>query len=403
MAVQQLKTFADIYTAVMEELKIQAGDTTAKNRVKRLVNMAYINEIVPHEKWKWLRGYTDLTAEPKFETGTVSVTEDSTTVTLSSAPTVSKKGYLFSVSGYNEIYRIAQHTASSTTVVLETPYTGETNTAASFSLWTDKIALPSDCREVVKLWHDFDTQPMEGLGLQQFRAVVTSQPKQEGRPLYHSLSDSADPNTYQTIGTLPALSTRASSGLVKTLVFAADVSALLSVGDYIEVSGSSVYSYNGRFKVSSVSTSTFTYTGMVPLDSSAAADASLVVKLQSNEGAEEMYKELLYYPSLNTSRTTLHLDYIRDVRGMEDDTDEPLLPLEDRITLFYLANHYAWSSIGRNPEEAKRNWDLYQMKLMKMSGRVDDSTDFPQIVPSKIYLESKRRGRSRRNKWRQDR
>ena len=112
MAAYQLKDFQDIYTAVMEELKLQMSDTTSLNRVKRMVNVMYLDEVVPAARWWWLYGNTTVTHKAYYGTGTASVTPNSTTVTLSIAPTTSVgesgsfAGYLFSIDGtLSELFR----------------------------------------------------------------------------------------------------------------------------------------------------------------------------------------------------------------------------------------------------------------------------------------------------------
>ncbi len=47
MAAYEVKTFADIVSAVREELKIQSTDTTSVNRIKRNINVAYLQRVLP--------------------------------------------------------------------------------------------------------------------------------------------------------------------------------------------------------------------------------------------------------------------------------------------------------------------------------------------------------------------
>lgn len=394
----ELRTFTDIVTAVMEELKYQSTDTTNANRIRRDINMVYTDEVCPYEQWKWLRGSVDLYQSAAFSTGTCTATEDSNTVTLTSAPTTSKKGYWFSVDGASEVYRIKAHTASSTTVRLETPYTGDTTATGSFKIWTDKIALPVEARDTIQVTHDLMEEPLEGMGLQQYRRFVTSSTKAEGRPRWYTTSDYVDPSPFSAIGTLPAISTRASSGYVKTIVFASTVASLISEGDRLEISLSGNAAYDGEITVSSVSTTTtITYTGLFPLEETAAADLTMTVKMLNAEKEVERYRELWVYPSISTERTTLHVDFIKEAKPLSATTDEPLMPIGDRIVLMYGALMRAWTR-ERNPEEAARCAGLYERKLMKMAGKLDDSTDYPILKPSRTYLAGKRNP-SRKRRW----
>lgn len=389
MAIYQLKTFDDIVDAALEELKIQSTDTVSINRIKRDINIVYMQEVVPYDHWQWLRGSIDLVHKAYINTGTATITNGSVSVTLSSAPSTSKKGFYFSVQGSLEIYKIAEHTAASTTLILETPITQASASAQNYRIWTDKLPLPIDCRETVNVRHDFSTVPVCSVGLQAFREQYTAFPKSERRPEYCTTADYVAPIEYITIPTLPALSTRASSTLVKTLVFAASITGLVREGDFIEITNAGHYSYNGKFQVASVSTNTMTYTGSVPYQEAATADLSLTLKLRSTDTDAERYRELWVYPSLYNADVLMHVDYIKEIKPLENDTDEPLMPIEDRSVLLFGALVRAWTRHG-DPDEVARNATLYDRKLMKMLGKLNDSTDYPQLKVSSSYMRSKR-------------
>ncbi len=238
MAIFEIRTFVDMQSAVREELKVQSGDTTSINRIKRTINDIYINEVAPYERWKWLRKTVDLTHDAKINVGTASVTLGDRTITLTDAPVLSQRGNWFSAKNHKERYRVAQHVAGATTLELESDFTGATNGTVNYTLWSDFVALPSDCRETFEVTQDFLQEPVSNVGLQKFRSLVSIQPKAETRPRFYTTDDWVDPDPYATISGIPALSTRASAGRVKTLVYAADVSSLLSAGDRIDQFGS---------------------------------------------------------------------------------------------------------------------------------------------------------------------
>lgn len=406
----QLRTFIDIINAVCETAKVQSGDTVSRNRIRRNINTIYMDEVIPYRQWTWLRSAVNLTQPTYYSTGTALVTENSVAVTLSTGPALSYKGYLFSVDGDNNVYRIASHTAAGTAVVLEVPYAGDTTAAATIKIWSDALVLPPDCKETIDASHSYSSTPMESLGLQEFRRHVVANPKHEGRPSVYTTTDFKDPSPFDTISGLPASATRVSAGLVKTIKFNATLGAteaalLLKEGDQIEVTGAGSYTYNARAVVSSVSTTsatndTITYTVTTPLVESSTADTGITVKKLGVEGFER-YRELLIYPSLMNERTTMHLDYIRQAVALEGDTDEPLMSLEDRIVLYYGALWLTWTR-ERNPEEANINMQLFQKKLDRMAGKSEDSTDKPVLVPSRRYLASKRSSRSNRFNWKAD-
>lgn len=315
MAAYKLTDFSDIYTAVIEELKVQSSDTTTLNRIKRMINMMYLDEVIPAARWWWLYGHTTVTHNEYYGAGTVSVTPLSTTVTLSTAPTSSYGdsgsflNYFFSVDGKNEIYRITAHTALSTTVTIDRPFNTELNTAANYKIWTDSVALPTDLRETVDVWHDHNRDKMMARGLQEFRQVVAQDPKAESRPQHYATADFFDPST----------------------------------GD--------------------------------------------------DETESDRYRQLKVYPSISQYKTIIKVDYMKEAAALDVAGDEPLMPVEDRIVLFYGALSLAWGSIGRNPEEAQRNRQLFDAKLARMMGKIQDSMDKPRVEPESRYILAKRAGR----------
>lgn len=390
MAIYQLKTFADLVAAVREELKIQSTDSVTIQRIKRDINMVYLNEVVPRETWKWLRRRADLVQNAVIETGTAAVTQGSTSVTLSSAPTISVKDYYFSAAANSTQYRIAQHTAGSTTVTLEAAYVDSTSASTSYKIWTDAIPLPSDCRETFKVVRDDSVVPLESNGIREFREHQIILPKQEGKPVRYSTSDYVDPLAFEDVSGAPSITHRASSGLIKTLTFASDPSDYYSVGNRIQVSGAGNRVYNGTFIVSSVTSSTITYTARVALSETTTADASIDLKVANAESVEERYRNLLIHPAITDDPILLHVDYVRQAPALEADSDEPLMPIEDRIILLYGALVKGWSR-ERNPEEAGRNAALFQQKLVEMAGNNDDSYDPVKMKVSRTYLATKRK------------
>lgn len=392
MAAYQLRTFADIVAAVREELKIPSTDTTTINRIKRDINMVYLNEVASFEKWDWLRGHLDASVEPKI-TGTCSVTQGSRTVTLGSAIGKSVTGYWFSLDSQNERYRVFNHTAGSTTITLEVEFSGSTNSSASYTVWNDKVFLPSQVRELIEVTTDLSTVPLEGCGLQKFRKYSNPQPKAAGFPRFYHLGDFIDVTPYPSISGLPAAASRSSSGLLKTLTFASAVSSYITAGDRIRVTGAGEAAYNGEFIVAGVSGSSIFYTGTSNIEEYTTADSGFTVTKAGIEEAYERYRELLVYPAVDSVRHIVHIDFIKDITPLEDDDDEPLIPLNDRIVLVYGALARAWPR-ERNPEEGNRNQALFDRKLAKMAGKLDDSTDTPILRPSRIYLATKRSHRS---------
>lgn len=190
-----LTDFQDIQDFIMEELKYQSTDTSSRNKIKRDINTVYLQEIVPFKRWYWLNGHTAVKHNNYYASGTASVTPTSASVTLSTAPTTSKANQLFAVDAFTETYLISAHTINTTAVTLNTEYEGTLASAASFKIWNDTIALPTNFRESVEVYHEFANTPMIPLGLQEFRRMVARNPRQEGRPQYYTIYDYYDPSS----------------------------------------------------------------------------------------------------------------------------------------------------------------------------------------------------------------
>lgn len=307
---QKLSTFSDIVTAIREAIGVQATDTNAVNKIKRFVNLYYLNEIVPFKQWTWLQKSTSVVHKAYYNTGTVSVTPQSAAVTLNTAPNVtvgSLKGYRFSVENSNKVYTITAHTAADTAITLNVAYQEAVNATANFKVWRDSVDLPIDAKETTEITHAEQIRPLEAIGPQEFRKREARNPKEEGFPVAYNTHDFFDPS---------------------------------------------------------------------PSD---------------DETESDRYRQVRIYPSVVTSPVTLNIDYIQEVTELDDDSDEPLIPISDRIALYYGAGAMAWSIINRN-EEMFASWHaLAGAKLARMAGDKDDGYDQPTLAPKSGYLSAIRR------------
>lgn len=183
--------YQDIYTAVAEALKVPVTDTVTIGRIKRDINTIYLNEVVPFNPraWWWLYQETTITTTTKVITGTVTLTEDSTTLTFSDAPAVSVAGYYIKVSGHPEVIKISAHTATQTGATLADAWPLADVTAGSFKAWKDYAAIPSTMKEVVQVTHSRLRMPLEAVHLSAFDERRIQFPEREGYPLLFNCAD----------------------------------------------------------------------------------------------------------------------------------------------------------------------------------------------------------------------
>lgn len=119
------------------------------------------SEFLPEyvEDWWWLRGSDVLTLEPAIE-GSVAVTKDSASVTFGSAPSASSvDNYRLKIEGHSEQFAIASHTGGATAATLDSPYTGDTNSAASYKLMRVFYALSTEVGSLISPMFGFRQNP----------------------------------------------------------------------------------------------------------------------------------------------------------------------------------------------------------------------------------------------------
>lgn len=311
----KLETFGDIIDAIREALGVQEADTAATNKIKRMINMVYLEEVLPFKRWQWLEKNVQIVHKAYYGAGTVSVTPEAATVTLSVAPSSSLgsfKGYRFSVENSSAVYTISSHTAGSTTVVLTSEYQEALNATADYKIWRDRIDLPVNAKETIELWHKEQSKPLEAVGSQGFRKYEARDPKREGFPVYYNTWDFVDPTS------------------------------------------------------------------------------------DDGESESDRYRTTRIYPSITTTPVTINVDYIEEATDLSDDLDEPLIPVGDRIVLYYGAGAMAWSIISRD-EEMHDKWYLkFQQKLQRMAGEREEGQDTPTLSPKSEYMRHIRKSGLRR-------
>lgn len=292
-----LVDFEDIYTAILEELKIPLTDGTTLGRIKRDINMVYINHVIPFKPraWWWLELKESLPTYEKINTGTVTVTADSATITFSSAPTGSLTGYYIKLEAYPDVIKISAHTAASTTATLEETWVNDTGSGKSFRAWKNFAALPSTMKEVTTVTHDRRSVPLDAVHNSKFTEMRVRNPSTEGYP------------------------------------------TIYNTGDF-DASGNRI---------------------------------------------------IRWHPSCWDSRVMLHVEGRQEALALSADADEPLMPVEDRIVIFYGACSRAWRR-ERNESEATANWNLFMQKLSEMAGKAGDAPQTTEISVDPDYLIRKR-------------
>lgn len=149
---------------LVNDILFRAGEGTDGSSDFEAVALQYLNrayqalvnggsEIDPdvQEDWWWARkdppGVLNLVSS--ITAGTVTVTNNSTTITFSSAPASSVAGYFFRVNDQPDVFRVAAHTGGSTSATLDAAYTGPNGAGKAYTLFKTEYALPSDLIRII--------------------------------------------------------------------------------------------------------------------------------------------------------------------------------------------------------------------------------------------------------------
>jgi hypothetical protein len=310
---QTLVDFEDIYTAICEELKVPLTDGVTLARIKRDINMIYLDHIIPFKprSWWWLELEQTLQTVVKVTTGTVTITNNTATLTFSSAPTVSCAGYFVKINGHQEIAKISAHTASTTSATLTSTWKNGTVTAQTFTAWIDNAEISTSMKEIIQITHDKRSVPLDSTSRSKFQEIRARNPALEGYP------------------------------------------TIYNVGDFGSGGG----------------------------------------------------RTLRWFPAASENVTSMHILGVTEATALDADGDEPMMPVEDRISIFYGACSRAWAR-ERNESEATKNWNLFMQKLTSMAGKSQDAPQVTSIQVDRDHLVQtryKRFFRQRRGRgWRSD-
>lgn len=152
-SVSTVTTFVDLYTDLMNRIRADTSQSSTSGQAKRYVNVALQDmHLGTGEKFHWAERQGMLRTQPKYETGTVTITKGSTTLTGSgtawntnndfSVANVRVGGKIV-INGGKEVYRVSA-VGSDTSITLETSFIQDDVSGASYSYYEDEYALATD-------------------------------------------------------------------------------------------------------------------------------------------------------------------------------------------------------------------------------------------------------------------
>lgn len=138
------------YTETWNKLLLRCPQLSPKLAQDFIVNA--FRRLYELRRWSWTVRFNQFIAPDAYNTGTVSVTQNSTTVTGSgTAWTAAMVGRQFRVGLAAPIYTIAQFT-SATSIELDLPFGGPTSTGSGYSIYQCYFTPPNDFHQFISLW-----------------------------------------------------------------------------------------------------------------------------------------------------------------------------------------------------------------------------------------------------------
>lgn len=174
----QLTTFADLYTDLQNRVRVQTGQTATQNQAKRYINIALHDMHVGNkERFPWAERQATLVTHPEYTTGTVTITQGSTTLTGSGTAWDTNNSFgqknarttgRVIIAGTNEVYRIAS-VNSDTSITLDSRYVGSDVSAGSYTYFEDEYDLDSDFLRPFDFQFFDQNRSIKILGRREFR------------------------------------------------------------------------------------------------------------------------------------------------------------------------------------------------------------------------------------------
>lgn len=159
-----------IVSMVREETRIKTtrATTIIQNNIDQVQDLHIANNIFEHQ-FSWLKEYGYLNLVPIYETGTVAVTQDSTTVTgTTTVWTSTHVGWILKIDDADEYYEVSE-VGGNTDITLKSAYIGDTDTGLGYTLYKVYYDLASDfdsMRWIKQLVSPARINPAEDLSFQ---------------------------------------------------------------------------------------------------------------------------------------------------------------------------------------------------------------------------------------------
>ena len=342
--------FSTILTRVKAISNVTSQDALIKDGIQMGLDRATMADL------PYLMTESFITTVAPYTTGTVAMTNGSTTVTgTDTVWTSAMVGRKIRFGSDNAYYRISA-VGGTTSLTLEVPYQGTTDTDATYSIYKDEYRLPADL-DVYKVMRQIENSvAMEGVESSAFD-IYEPTPQSQGSPSFEIL-----------VGTkLDTYTTGTISGSINT-------STLTGV--------STVWtSVEGLGKGSRITINTTVYT-VKSVDSD--TQITLYEKLSAAVAALTTYtihldNYIIQFYEIPDAAENIYFRYQRIPYPLINDEDIPDLPEKYHFILVTAGLIWAWMT--KDKDEATKQEALFQSQVAQFwqrAGNISRSMTFPR-------------------------
>lgn len=174
----QLTDFSDLYTDLLNRVRMQTGVTATDNQAKRYINVALHDMHMGLEyKFPWAERQSTVRTQATYSTGTVTVSRGSTTLTGSGTAWNTNNDFtvknmrsngVIVIAGSRTPYRIAS-VSGDTTATLATAFTESSASAQTYVYFEDEYDLASDFLRPVDIQTFSDVHDIDLISRTEFR------------------------------------------------------------------------------------------------------------------------------------------------------------------------------------------------------------------------------------------
>ena len=356
--------FADIVTRVKALTNVSSQDDLIKDSIRMGLDRATGQDL------PYLMTDGFITTVAPYETGTVTVTNNSKTVTgLGTTFTSAMVGRKFRNASENAYYRIAAY-VSATEITLEVVYQGTTAATQTYSIYKDEYKLPADCDTYKILRQIENARSMISLEATAFD-IYEPAPEATGSPAFEIM-----------IGTrLDVYTTGTISGTINTSVITGVGTAWTSVEGLGKGSKITIGSY--VYTVKSVDTAL----QITIYETQVVTSAALTTYSLSLDNM------ILQFFNIPDAIENIYFRYQRTAFPLINDQDVPDLPDKYHWVLVHAGSIWAWLTKDKARSDIEQT--IFEAAIQQMWRRIgypSVSRVYPRISQDDINERRNRTG-----------